>query len=908
MPSELIQVEARLRDLISSKFAEMEANVSKSTDRLKNKVNENTKATSGMGKVVKGVSSDIANFAKRFGPAAIAVAGLTAGVMKLRSGLTLIREATEGFEKTMSRAKAIIEPTQDDFDALSNKAKQLGSATAFTASQAGDAFVELGKLGLKTNEILKSSADVLSIAAAADVDLSTAAISTAQTLKQFSLDAGQAQRVTDVMAKSFTSSALDMAKFSESMKFAGPVAAQMGFSLEEATAAIATLAQQGIHGSMAGTAMRRIMLQLGDASSQAGKMIGLTADDTRTLAERLTDLQAHNLSPGQIKDTFGLLATTSASILIKGSENVKEFDTLLQGAEGTAQRMADTMLDNVAGATIKLKSAQEGLAIAIGEAFGATKQDRIEFTIKIVNRLKQVVLENRETFLELGRSVNDSAKAFAQVAGVIATQVIKHLDTLVSLGKNLLLAMAVSKIVAIGTAFKTAGLGVAAFGTKLKALNINPIIMSLTALGLAVDKIIGNMEELAEKRMDISWMDDPKRVRRAAQIAEEYGKIRMSGESLRINMGMGVTALSEAGIKAKKLSDEFAEITNHTEAFDINQGSTIRRLRTIATITDKLSAKEKEKAEQAKKNAEQVAKEQELARQKAAKAAQAKAVNDEAAAKAKAAKEAAQKLQDDLYVMTLEGQDRELAQLQLWVLEKQAILQAANADEGVLIESFEAKKEAIEEKYRKERAKKAQKAVNERRKLQEKEEKRFLKLQEQRREARKETADIAINTLSQVLGAIKLSAGKQKAVAKGEAIVQGALAVTRALGSAPPPFNFIQAGLVTAATAAQVAKIQQQGFQSGGFPIGKNAMIRVNESGQESVLNARATANLGVGGVNALNSGQTINKNVTNEITYSPSININAESSGDLIDVLKNDKEDFASFLQEEIIGKGYIE
>jgi len=381
----VVEVVLKLKNgKIVSQYTRASDKLKKQNEKLKNSFKKTEEGS-------KKLRSSMLNIVKVIAPMLVGYAAITAAFRKFGQMANFVRERTEEFEKTMSRIKAIAQPTAKGFSDLSAKARQLGESTAFSASQAGAAFVELGKLGLKTNQIIEASAGVLNLAAASQAEMATAAVATAEVLAQFGLNATESDRVVDVMAKSFTNSALDMEKFGESMKFVGATASQMGFTLEDTGGAMATLANQGYYGSMAGTALRRIMLALADPASKAGRAIGLTADDTRNFAERLADLQATGLSPTEIKDTFGLLATTAAGILIKGAQNVKRFDKMLQNAEGTAKAMAETMLDNVEGATTILKSAQEGLALAIGSSFGKEKQKRIEEYTKLVKELTTIV-------------------------------------------------------------------------------------------------------------------------------------------------------------------------------------------------------------------------------------------------------------------------------------------------------------------------------------------------------------------------------------------------------------------------------------------------------------------------------------------------------------------------------------
>ena len=190
----------------------------------------------------------------------IAKLGLTTvamfGTMRAISGV--VRVGKE-FTKNMSNVAAISGAVGLELRQLELNAKQLGSTTVFTASQVAQLQVEFAKLGFSSQEIRGVTKDTLALASATGADLSTSAAVAGQTLRAFGLDVSETSRVTDTMAKSFSSSALDMDKFSNSMQYVAPIAKQVGFTIEGTTAMLGTLANAGISGSMAGTSLRKIL-------------------------------------------------------------------------------------------------------------------------------------------------------------------------------------------------------------------------------------------------------------------------------------------------------------------------------------------------------------------------------------------------------------------------------------------------------------------------------------------------------------------------------------------------------------------------------------------------------------------------------------------------------------------------
>ena len=271
------------------------------------------------------------------------------------------------FEKEMSNVGAISGATGDQLLRLEKNAKDLGRTTVFTAGNVASLSTEFAKLGFTSEEIINATTATLDLAAVARVELAEAAATTGVTLRAFGLDAKETSRVTDTMALSFSRSALDMQKFSDSMKFVAPVAKAAGFSVEGTTAVLGTLANAGIDGSLAGTALRRIFLELQTESSKLAKRLGGPVRNSEELQEALKRLNAEGVSTAEMKDLVGLRAVSAFKIMLDGVESIDKLTTSLENSGGAAERMAEIQLDNLAGSITKLKSAMEGLGIAIFE-------------------------------------------------------------------------------------------------------------------------------------------------------------------------------------------------------------------------------------------------------------------------------------------------------------------------------------------------------------------------------------------------------------------------------------------------------------------------------------------------------------------------------------------------------------
>ena len=291
------------------------------------------------------------------------------------------------FEFQMAKVKAVTGASEKDFKKLSNTAKELGRTTFFTAQQVAELQTNYGKLGFSTREILDAQEATLQLATATDVDLGRAAIVAGASIRGFGLDASEAGRVVDVMAKAFTSSALDIEKFQTSMTKVAPIASAAGISIEATTAVMGTLTDAGIEASIAGTSLRNIFLKMQDSSSDLSKFLGYTVNSSDDLERALNDLNTAGLSNEEIMGLVDLRQVAAFNTMITGSERIKALTNDLDNATGSAKRMADILADTLEGSFKRLTSATEGLSIELTEKLGGGLQAVVDKLAVFFNKL-----------------------------------------------------------------------------------------------------------------------------------------------------------------------------------------------------------------------------------------------------------------------------------------------------------------------------------------------------------------------------------------------------------------------------------------------------------------------------------------------------------------------------------------
>src|ERR1044071_5958178 len=194
---------------------------------------------------------------------AVAGAGLAVGI-----GVAV--NAAADFERKLDYFGAVSNSTQEEYDAIRQKALELGKDTIYSAGQIADSFVELGKAGVSATDIIGGVGEgVAALGAAADIPLDTAATIITSAVQSFGLGADQAVEVADKLAGAANASIVDVQDLGVSLKYAGGVASALGIQFDDVNTALALLGKYGIRGSTAGTSLRQTLISLGGATAKA---------------------------------------------------------------------------------------------------------------------------------------------------------------------------------------------------------------------------------------------------------------------------------------------------------------------------------------------------------------------------------------------------------------------------------------------------------------------------------------------------------------------------------------------------------------------------------------------------------------------------------------------------------------
>jgi len=407
-------------------------------------------------------------------------AAVTGAGVALAGGLGFAVKTAANFEEAMSNVKAISGATGDEFDSLRDKAMEMGSKTAFSASESADAMANLAQMGWKTDDILAGIEHTLNLAAAGNLELADAAMIAANTINQFGLEASDAERVADVMAATASSAGTDVEEMAHALQYAGANAHAAGMDIEQTAAFIGVLGDAGITGSKAGTALNAMLrdlkknaedgalavgeqtVALYDANGEMRPMPDVIAEIIRA-TEKMSDEQRD----AALSALFGEQALGAFNAIAgQGADAVGDLANELYNAGGTAQDMADIQMDNLNGALTELSSAFEGVQIALGSAL-----------IPIIRKVTEWLTKLAEWFNGLSENTKKNIAIFAAVAAAI----------MLIVGPILLLIGFIPQIIAGFTSIVTVVKAVIGFfGMLAGAVSLPVALIVAAVVGLAL--------------------------------------------------------------------------------------------------------------------------------------------------------------------------------------------------------------------------------------------------------------------------------------------------------------------------------------------------------------------------------------------------------------------------------------
>lgn len=408
---------------------------------------DSSKAQSAMAKFSGTAKSALKGITVAAGAAGTAITAMAGYAVKVGSD----------FEAGMSKVSAISGAAGADFEKLSDKAKEMGAKTKFSATEAASAFEYMAMAGWKTEDMLSGIEGVMDLAAASGESLAVTSDIVTDALTAFGMSAKESGHFADVLAAASSNANTNVSMMGETFKYVAPVAGALGFSAEDTAVAIGLMANSGIKAGQAGTSLRSIMTRLAKptdevaiAMDELGISITNSDGSMKSLNEIMGDLRSGFAGLSEAEKTnmaatiggqeamSGLLAIVNAS-----DGDFRKLQTSIYSCDGAAKGMAETMQNNLKGSLTILGSAAEGFGIKVYEKMQVPLRKAVDAGTQGVNRLskafdsgglKGVVSEAGKVFHEFADEIEGSSKS----AGKIVPPLRNIANVGLSLGKTVI--------------------------------------------------------------------------------------------------------------------------------------------------------------------------------------------------------------------------------------------------------------------------------------------------------------------------------------------------------------------------------------------------------------------------------------------------------------------------------------
>ncbi|MBP5431608.1 phage tail tape measure protein [Ruminococcus sp.] len=493
--NQLTQANSKLREFgtETDRAADETAELSKETAEA----SEQTARASEGFTVMKGVLANLVTDGIRF------------AARELKELTTDVIHTGAAFEAAMGQVAAISQASASEVEQLSNKAKEMGATTKFTAEQSAEAFNYMAMAGWKTEDMLNGIDGILGLAAASGEDLGTTSDIVTDALTAFGLKAADAGHFADVMAAASSNANTNVSMMGETFKYTAPIAGALGYSVEDTALAIGLMANSGIKASQAGTALRTIMSNLTTDFVVCGKEIGEITVETqnadgsmRDFADIIADTSAafdklsESEKASQAEALVGKNAMSGFLALVNAApEDVDKLSGAIENCSGAAQGMADTMMDNLAGDITVFQSAVDGA--------------KIELSDELQPALRDVVRYATEQVPKIGKALKPVFKEGAEFVSFL----LKELPSIIKRGKDMIpvitgIGATVASLHALDKVSKFTS-ALQKGDTVMKALNItmsaNPAVavaaavVGLTAALIALNVAMSENEDIAKE-------------------------------------------------------------------------------------------------------------------------------------------------------------------------------------------------------------------------------------------------------------------------------------------------------------------------------------------------------------------------------------------------------------------------
>ena len=410
-----------------------------------------------------------------------------------------VKKAAE-FQEQMSTVKSISNASAEDMAKLSQKAKEMGATTAFTAAEAGEAMEYMAMAGWKTGDMLGGIEGIMNLASASGEELGAVSDIVTDALTAFGLSASDAGHFSDVLAQASSNANTNVSMMGSTFQKVAPVAGALGYSVEDMSLGIGLMANASIKAEVAGTSLKTALANMAKPTKQQAAYmdkygISLTKTDgtMKTFGEVVENLRG---SLGGLSEQeqiaaasaiFGKESFTGMLAIVNASEqDYNKLTEAVYNCDGAAKRMAETKLDNLNGSITLAKSAFDALQVELGELLLPTLTEGVKKFTDIITVVTTFVRENPG-------AVKAIAKIVAGLVGLKAGGLIAKLGFLEVKGGILSIQKAFTMIKGLGITKYLSSMGGGFGGILTKIL---PLVGVIAAVGGAIYYVSTHLEQV----------------------------------------------------------------------------------------------------------------------------------------------------------------------------------------------------------------------------------------------------------------------------------------------------------------------------------------------------------------------------------------------------------------------------
>lgn len=592
----------------------------KGIEKSISKVESNIKSLSNKD-ILEGLEGGLSKFENRMKTIGKVVASVTAGL----AGAATVMGSN--FEAQMKTVQAISGSSEAQLDILSEKAKEMGGKTVFSATEAGKALEYMAMAGWKTADMTKGISGVMNLAAASGEDLAMVSDIVTDALTAFGLKASDSAHFSDVLAAASSNSNTNVAMLGESFKYVAPVAGSLGYKVEDVAVGLGLMANQGIKAGMSGRAMKNILSNMTkptDEMAEAMGKLGVSLTDSNGNMLSFMDIMKNlrkgfaggNLGAKEFKESlqsisdgledgeideeeyqekmntlmtsmYGAGAAEKArlanmlagkqgmtgllAIVNSSEEDFNKLTSAIQNADGAAENMANTRLDNLQGDVKLAQSALEGLAIQVYEDSKGPMREGVQMFTKSIQDLNAYIIKSGVA-KNIGRALSKGLKQMEGAGkGIIefGKFAMKHSSVILGLLSGMAAGYATLKAVVIGNKIAS---GISAITMALS----NPVTGAIVVGALAVSAIVGVTTALKAMRVEAG----------NRSLSKHFGDLSLSMKEVDIVADRLVSSKSLEGVRTAMKS--FDEAGKSMDSFT-NSLSAVRKLNWQVGMGIKLS-------------------------------------------------------------------------------------------------------------------------------------------------------------------------------------------------------------------------------------------------------------------------------------------------------------------------------